>query len=169
MAKYSLLELLVEDDTKIKDLKEKIEKISKDNLTDRFIKSFVYVGLRWDGVIWGEIKFHVRDSIKDEDFKKIVSDIKKLNPNLKIVEESNYYELADDREYYPVIKFEIKEENKVNENLTNEDEIRDTLADYGREEEINQYLDSLEFTGDKFDNMDDYVEDFQLYLADKSL
>jgi hypothetical protein len=36
-------------------------------------------------------------------------------------------------------------------------------------EEIKQYMQSLSKSGDKFDNVDDYVEDFRNYVADKSL
>lgn len=43
------------------------------------------------------------------------------------------------------------------------------LEDIGNESEIRQYLTSLERSGDKFENVDDYVEDFRNYIADKSL
>jgi hypothetical protein len=43
------------------------------------------------------------------------------------------------------------------------------LEDAGNESEIRQYLTSLEKSGDKFENVDDYVEDFRNYVADKSL
>jgi hypothetical protein len=43
------------------------------------------------------------------------------------------------------------------------------LEDVGSESEIRQYLTSLEKSGDKFENVDDYVEDFRNYVADKSL
>jgi hypothetical protein len=43
------------------------------------------------------------------------------------------------------------------------------LEDAGSESEIRQYLTSLEKSGDKFENVDDYVEDFRNYVADKSL
>jgi hypothetical protein len=43
------------------------------------------------------------------------------------------------------------------------------LDDIGSESEIRQYLTSLEKAGDKFETVDDYVEDFRNYVADKSL
>ena len=43
------------------------------------------------------------------------------------------------------------------------------LNDVGNESEIRQYLTSLEKAGDKFETVDDYVEDFKNYVADKSL
>lgn len=43
------------------------------------------------------------------------------------------------------------------------------LADVGNESEIRQYLTSLEKTKDKFKTVDDYVEDFRNYVADKGL
>jgi hypothetical protein len=43
------------------------------------------------------------------------------------------------------------------------------LADVGSASEIRQYLTSLEQAGDKFETVEDYVEDFKNYVADKSL
>ena len=43
------------------------------------------------------------------------------------------------------------------------------LADVGSESEIRQYLTSLEKAGDKFETVDDYIEDFRNYVADKGL
>ncbi len=43
------------------------------------------------------------------------------------------------------------------------------LNDVGNESEIRQYLTSLEKSGDKFETVDDYVEDFRNYVADKGL
>jgi hypothetical protein len=43
------------------------------------------------------------------------------------------------------------------------------LADVGNESEIRQYLTSLEKAGDKFETVEDYVEDFRNYVADKGL
>jgi hypothetical protein len=43
------------------------------------------------------------------------------------------------------------------------------LNDVGNESEIRQYLTSLEKAGDKFKTVDDYVEDFRNYVADKGL
>jgi ribonucleotide reductase beta subunit family protein with ferritin-like domain len=36
-------------------------------------------------------------------------------------------------------------------------------------EEIKQYMQSLSKSGDIFDNVDDYIEDFKNYIADKSI
>jgi len=43
------------------------------------------------------------------------------------------------------------------------------LSDVGSESEIRQYLTSLEKTSDKFETVEDYVEDFKNYVADKGL
>ncbi|MDB4232110.1 hypothetical protein N9795_00240 [Candidatus Pelagibacter sp.] len=48
-------------------------------------------------------------------------------------------------------------------------EILKALADVGNASEIRQYLTSLEQAGDKFDTVEDYVEDFKNYIADKGL
>ena len=57
----------------------------------------------------------------------------------------------------------IKEKKKV-------DFIRALKIDAnGTSIEIKSYLESLKQSGDKFDSVDDYVEDFKNYVADKSL
>jgi hypothetical protein len=43
------------------------------------------------------------------------------------------------------------------------------LKDVGSEFEIRQYLTSLEKSGDEFETIDDYIEDFRNYVADRSL
>lgn len=43
------------------------------------------------------------------------------------------------------------------------------LDSVGSESEIRQYLTSLEKSGDKFETVEDYVEDFRNYIADKGL
>ena len=43
------------------------------------------------------------------------------------------------------------------------------LADVGSASEIRQYLTSLEKAGDKFETVEDYVEDFKNYVVDKGL
>ena len=43
------------------------------------------------------------------------------------------------------------------------------LSDVGSASEIHQYLTSLEKAGDKFETVEDYVEDFRNYVADKGL
>ena len=43
------------------------------------------------------------------------------------------------------------------------------LSDVGSASEIHQYLTSLEKAGDKFETVEDYVEDFKNYVADKGL
>jgi uncharacterized protein YdbL (DUF1318 family) len=48
-------------------------------------------------------------------------------------------------------------------------EILKALSDVGSASEIHQYLTSLEKTGDKFETVEDYVEDFKNYVADKGL
>jgi hypothetical protein len=47
-------------------------------------------------------------------------------------------------------------------------EILKALSDVGSASEIRQYLTSLEKAGDKFETVEDYVEDFKNYVADLS-
>ena len=60
----------------------------------------------------------------------------------------------------------IGEEESVEEGVT-KDDIKKALK--GTEVEIEAYMDSLKRSGDKFDSIEDYVEDFENYVADKSL
>lgn len=48
-------------------------------------------------------------------------------------------------------------------------EIAQALIPIASKGEISQYFQSLSKAGDKFDTVDDYVEDFKNYIADKSL
>ena len=66
------------------------------------------------------------------------------------------------------------EPSKSGEKVRNEgkgvDFIRALKVDAnGTKLEIKSYLESLKRSGDKFDDIDDYVEDFKNYVADKSL
>ena len=60
--------------------------------------------------------------------------------------------------------------DKLDEELKNRD-IRTALKQdaKGTDAEIDSYFTSLMKAGDTFDTMEDYVEDFQNYIADKSL
>ena len=58
----------------------------------------------------------------------------------------------------------------MKEESTKVDFIRALKVDAnGTSLEIKSYLESLKRSGDKFDSVDDYVEDFKNYVADKSL
>ena len=61
---------------------------------------------------------------------------------------------------------EIDEVESVEEGISKGD-IKKALK--GTEVEIEAYMDSLKRSGDKFDSIEDYVEDFENYVADKSL
>ena len=49
------------------------------------------------------------------------------------------------------------------------DIIKALKAANAQDSEIEVYMKSLKQAGDKFDEVDDYVEDFMNYVADKSL
>jgi hypothetical protein len=65
-----------------------------------------------------------------------------------------------DKEYEDMLK---------NEKLAKYQEIIDTLKDFGSNSEIKQYITSLISSDDEFETVEDYVEDFKNYVADKSL
>ena len=60
----------------------------------------------------------------------------------------------------------IGEEEEIEEGIS-KDDIKKALK--GTKVEIETYMDSLKRSGDKFDSIEDYVEDFENYVADKSL
>jgi len=66
----------------------------------------------------------------------------------------------------------ISNEPQINENTIEEGAMKSiisALGEYGNESEIEMYMDSLRKSGDSFDDVEDYVEDFKNYIADKSL
>ena len=60
------------------------------------------------------------------------------------------------------------EANKLSNTFSNEEILR-AIAPYGKIKEFIPYMQSLRKSGDEFENIDDYVEDFRNYVADKSL
>ena len=65
---------------------------------------------------------------------------------------------------------EIDEVESVEEGISTSD-IAKALKDDAKatDSEIKQYMASVKKAGDKFDDVDDYVEDFKNYVADKGL
>ena len=57
-------------------------------------------------------------------------------------------------------------EEEIEEGIS-KDDIKKALK--GTKVEIETYMDSLKRSGDKFDSIEDYIEDFENYVADKSL
>jgi hypothetical protein len=57
---------------------------------------------------------------------------------------------------------------KLSDIFSNEEILR-AIASYGKFREVKQYLQSLLKSGDKFETLEDYVEDFRNYVADKGL
>ncbi len=53
--------------------------------------------------------------------------------------------------------------------MTNWSKVVQALSEFGSKDEIKQYLTSLYQSGDTFETVDDYVEDFRNYVADKGL
>jgi len=82
---------------------------------------------------------------------------------------SGEYEDEDDKasKRYDDVRDEVE---SVEEGISTSD-IAKALKDDAKatDSEIKQYMASVKKAGDKFDNVDDYVEDFKNYVADKSL
>ena len=64
------------------------------------------------------------------------------------------------------MQMDMREEDEIEEGISKGD-IKKALK--GTKVEIETYMDSLKRSGDKFDSIEDYVEDFENYVADKSL
>lgn len=68
------------------------------------------------------------------------------------------------------IKAPGMEESESLDEAISDDQIRKALAGANAQpREIDQYMDSLKRAGDKFDSLDDYIEDFGEYVANKGL
>jgi hypothetical protein len=67
-------------------------------------------------------------------------------------------------------QLDMREEDSIEEGISTSD-ITKALKDDAKatDSEIKQYMASVKKAGDKFDDVDDYVEDFKNYVADKSL
>jgi hypothetical protein len=66
-------------------------------------------------------------------------------------------------------KIKSLDEDIFNPGFVSRGAILKALSDVGSASEIKQYLTSLEKAGDKFETVEDYVEDFKNYVADKGL
>ena len=64
------------------------------------------------------------------------------------------------------MQMDMREEDEIEEGIS-KDDIKKALK--GTKVEIETYMDSLKRSGDKFDSIEDYVEDFENYVADKAL
>ena len=64
---------------------------------------------------------------------------------------------------------EIGNMDALTEEISEKDIIKALKAANAQDSEIKVYMKSLKQAGDKFDEVDDYVEDFMNYVADKSL
>jgi len=68
------------------------------------------------------------------------------------------------------IKAPGMEESETLDEAISDDQIKKALAGANAQpSEIDQYMDSLERAGDRFDSLDDYIEDFKEYVANKGL
>ena len=68
------------------------------------------------------------------------------------------------------MQMDMREEDEIEEGISTSD-ITKALKDDAKatDSEIKQYMASVKKAGDKFDDVDDYVEDFKNYVADKGL
>jgi len=103
---------------------------------------------------------------------------KKVNQLIKAMAKKYGYD-EQDAVYAVMAALKQRDFDGVKEDATELDEntieegamksIISALGEYGNESEIEMYMDSLRKSGDSFDDVEDYVEDFKNYIADKSL
>jgi hypothetical protein len=60
-------------------------------------------------------------------------------------------------------------EGYEDDQMANWTKVVQALSEFGSKDEMKQYLTSLHQSGDTFETVEDYVEDFRNYIADKSL
>lgn len=66
-------------------------------------------------------------------------------------------------------KKNMMREGYEGDQMTNWTKVVQALSEFGSKDEMRQYLTSLHQSGDTFETVEDYVEDFRNYIADKSL
>ena len=110
--------------------------------------------------LYGRVKFDGDETVEIN--KKSMDAIGK-GKNTKIIREG-----YTGRDSNPIKDKEYKNMLK-NEKLAKYQEIINTLKDFGSNSEIKQYITSLISSDDEFETVEDYVEDFKNYVADKSL
>ena len=109
----------------------------------------------------------LRDDAKatDAEIKQYMTSLMKAGDAFDDIDDyvEDFKEYISSKSLDEVGNTHIKEEKKV-------DFIRALKVDAnGTSIEIKSYLESLKQSGDKFDSVDDYVEDFKNYVADKAL
>ena len=67
-----------------------------------------------------------------------------------------------------IIREGVERDTNLSSKFSNK-EILTVIAPHGKYKELLQYMQSLLKSGDEFEDLDDYVEDFKNYVADKSL
>ena len=134
-------------------------------------------------MFYQEIAFDIENIIERlDDIQDVVSNeplneslnpevIKKVSQFIKAM--AKRYDYSDQDAVYAIMSALRKGDyDGVNENTIEEGAMKSiisALGEYGNESEIEMYMDSLRKSGDSFDDVEDYVEDFKNYIADKSL
>ena len=103
------------------------------------------------------------DALRNSDANSIESAKKVLKRRFKDLDDKNIEYLAKEWAKRAL------DEGLEGDHITKED-IADELSNRGASNsEIEQYLNSLERSGDEYETLEDYVEDFEVYVQDKSL
>ena len=117
----------------------------------------------------GDMGFEIREAkeeIKEDKHKDLINALRFQVMTLEkgIIDKDDFINAVEELAFGP--RRGPMQEEDVNEAVS-KDDIKKALK--GTKVEIEAYMDSLKRSGDKFDSIEDYVEDFENYVADKSL
>ena len=107
-----------------------------------------------------------KEEIKEDKHKDLINALRFQVMTLEkgIIDKDDFINAVEELAFGP--RRGPMQEEDVNEAVS-KDDIKKALK--GTKVEIEAYMDSLKRSGDKFDSIEDYVEDFENYVADKSL
>lgn len=127
----------------------------------------------------GDMGFEIREAkeeIKEDKHKDLINALRFQVMTLEkgIIDKDDFInaieELAFGPRRGPNTDDDLEREQRMQMGMreaVSKDDIKKALK--GTKVEIEAYMDSLKRSGDKFDSIEDYVEDFENYVADKSL
>ena len=145
-----------------RDVAERIEGMLSIPLKRKFLDAFMDL---WQDLI-EEDPFYAEDVINhlNNEMHKEIDGYQAMGDRLAGMEEGAMQPGEGDLE-----SGETGNMDALTEEISENDIIKALKAANAQDDEIEVYMKSLKKAGDKFDEVDDYVEDFMNYVADKSL
>ena len=118
-----------------------------------------------NGKIYKNVKFHLPNDPKS--FKTAEGGFM-INQDIANVVNANQ-EFKESEMSDRVIARKVTNEGYEEDQMANWTKVVQALSEFGSTDEIRQYLTSLHQSGDTFETVEDFVEDFKNYIADKGL